>query len=110
LALVTVVRKADPELPDLATEEVLDCQLVGIRQNEGADVTLCPVEHLLLLKGGHGLPGPAAQRLAVAAESLKEQAEGFTLERVARKLAIQRRQVLLETLSEREQFVQSGFG
>ena len=39
LALVAVVRKADSELPDLATEEMLDCQLVGVKQFEGAEVS-----------------------------------------------------------------------
>ena len=108
LALVSVVRQADQELPDLTTEDVLDCQLVGVKQFEGADVALCPVEHLLLLKGGHGLP-PTAQRLAVSAEKLKDQAEGFMIERVARAMAMDRRNALLATLSEREQFVQRGF-
>jgi superfamily II DNA or RNA helicase/DNA-binding XRE family transcriptional regulator len=108
LALVSVVRQADPELPDLADEEVLDCRLVGVKQFEGAEVSLCPVEHLLLLNGGHGLP-PAAQRLALIAEKLKAQAEAFMVERVARSMAIERRERLVTTLPEREQFVQRGF-
>ena len=108
LALVSVVRKADSELPDLATEEVLDCHLVGVKQFEGADVSTCPVEHLLLLKGGQGLP-PAAQRLALTAETLKDQAEAFIAERIARSMAMDRRKALLDTLSEREQFIQRGF-
>ena len=108
LALVHVVRQADPELPDLAIEEVLDCQLVGVKQFEGAEVALCPVEHLLLLKGGHGLPA-AAQRLAVTADKLKEQADAFIVERVARSMAMERRKALLDTLPERAQFMQRGF-
>lgn len=108
LALISVVRQADAELPDLATEETLDCQLVGVKQFEGAEVALCPVEHLLLLKGGHGLPA-AAQRLAVTAGKLKDQAEAFMTERVARQLAVQRRQALLDTLPDREQFIRRGF-
>ena len=108
LALVSVVRQADPELPDLVSEEVLDCQLVGVKQFEGAEVSLCPVEHLLLLKGGHALP-PAAQRLALAAEKLKGQAEAFMVERVSRSMAMDRRKALLDTLPEREQFIQRGF-
>jgi hypothetical protein len=108
LALVSVNRQADPTLPDLATEEVLDCQLVGVRQHEGTELTLCPVEHLLLLKGGGGLP-PAAQRLAVTAEKLKDQAAAFLIERVARGMALERRSLLLATLPEREQFIQRGF-
>jgi len=108
LALVRVLRQADPELPDLSYEEMLDCRPVGVKQSEGAEVSLCPVEHLLLLKGGHGLP-PAAQRLAVTAEKLEEQAKAFMVERVARELAMDRRKVLLDTLPEREQFIRSGF-
>lgn len=108
LALVTVVRQADPEIPEFTNEDVLDCRLVGIKQFEGAEVALCPVEHLLLLKGGHGLP-PAAQRVAIAAERLKEQAESFMIERVARSMALERREMLLATQLEREQFTQRGF-
>ena len=108
LALVGVVRQAEPELPDLAGEEVLNCHLVGVKQYEGTEVALCPVEHLLLLNGGHGLP-PAAQRLAMIAEKLKGQAEGFMVERVARNMALERREALLATLLEREQFIRRGF-
>lgn len=109
LALTNVVRQADAELPDLANEEPLECRLVGVKQFEGAEVFLCPVEHLLLLKGGRGIPGAAAQRLAVNAPKLKDQAEAFTVERVARDMANQRRQGLLATLPERERFIQRGF-
>lgn len=109
LALTNVVRQADAELPDLANEEPLECRLVGVKQFEGAEVLLCPVEHLLLLKGGRGIPGAAAQRLAVNAPKLKDQAEAFTVERVARDMANQRRQGLLATLPERERFIQRGF-
>jgi SNF2 family DNA or RNA helicase len=109
LALTNVVRQADAELPDLANEEPLECRLVGVKQFDGAEVALCPVEHLLLLKGGRGIPGAAAQRLAVNAPKLKDQAEAFTVERVARDMATQRRQGLLATLPERERFIQRGF-
>jgi len=108
VALVRVIRQADPELPELATEEVLDCRLVGLKQFEGVELSLCPVEHLLLLRGGHGLP-PAAQRLAAGAENLRDQAEAFLVERVARDLARDRRNLLLNTLPQREQFIVRGF-
>jgi superfamily II DNA or RNA helicase/DNA-binding XRE family transcriptional regulator len=108
VALVRVIRQADPELPELATEEILDCRLVGLRQFEGVELSLCPVEHLLLLRSGHGLP-PAAQRLAARAENLRDQAEAFLVERVARDLAKDRRNLLLNTLPEREQFIIRGF-
>ncbi|QOJ18489.1 MAG: DUF3883 domain-containing protein [Phycisphaeraceae bacterium] len=109
LALTNVVRQADPELPDLANEEPIECRLIGVKQYEGAEVSLCPVEHLLLLKGGRGIPGAAAQRLAVRAPTLKEQAEAFVVERVSRDMATKHRRQLLDTLAERERFMQRGF-
>ncbi len=108
LALVNVVRRADADISDLATEDVLDCRLVGVKQLEGSEVTLCPVEHLLLLRGGHGLPA-AAQRLAVVAEKLHAQANAFLVERIARGMAVERRDALLATLPDREQFIRRGF-
>ncbi|MBC7347356.1 MAG: DUF3883 domain-containing protein, partial [Clostridia bacterium] len=108
LAQVSVVREADPEFAELAHEEILETRLVGIKQFEGAQIVVCPVEHLLLLKGGRGLPA-AAQRLAVGAHQLQEQAHAFLLERVAREMAVQRRQSLLATLAERESFLERGF-
>ena len=108
LALVSIVREADAELADLAQEEILATRLVGIKQFEGAQIIVCPVEHLLLLKGGRGLPA-AAQRLAVRAHEIREDARAFLVERVAREMAVQRRQSLESTLAERESFVERGF-
>ncbi len=108
LALVSVVRQADREIPDLREEDVLHCHLIGVKQFDGAALTVCPVEHLLLLKGGLGLPA-AAQRLAMMGEALKAQADAFLHERVARAMAIERRDELLASLPEREQFLQRGF-
>ncbi|MBI2202133.1 MAG: hypothetical protein HYU43_09380, partial [Armatimonadetes bacterium] len=108
LALLSIIRKADPELEGLARQETLECRLVGVKQYEGAEVVLCPVEHLLLLKGGHGLP-PSAQRLAVEASGMREHALAFLLERVARELALERKRKILESLPEREGFIRRGF-
>jgi superfamily II DNA or RNA helicase/DNA-binding XRE family transcriptional regulator len=108
MALLSIIRKADAELSELATEEVLECRLVGVRQYEGAEIGPCPVEHLLLLKGGHGLPA-SAQRLAVIANEKKESARAYLTERVARELALERKQRLLENLPEREGLIRRGF-
>jgi superfamily II DNA or RNA helicase len=108
MALLSIVRKSDQALPDLAKEETLECRLVGVKQYEGAEVSICPVEHLLLLKGGQGLPS-SAQRLAVAAKDMKEHALAFLLERVAREMALGRIKSLQESVSERENFIQRGF-
>jgi SNF2 family DNA or RNA helicase len=108
MAILSIVRKADPEIPQLAKEEVLDCRLVGVKQYEGAEISLCPVEQLLLLKGGRGLP-PSAQRLAVAAREQKEVARGFLAERMAREMALERKKRLLTSLPEEERFIRRGF-
>ena len=108
VAVVSVVRDADPELQDLTHEEILECRLVGIKQFEGANIVVSPVEHLLLLRSGRGLPS-SAQRLAVVAKDLTEQARAYLVERVARERALERRKALLSTLSERESFIDRGF-
>jgi len=52
---------------------------------------------------------PSAQRLAIAANEIKERALAFLLERVAREMALERKKTLLESLPEREGFIQRGF-
>lgn len=108
LARLTVVRKADKEMNELGQEETVECRLVGVRQSEGADVSVCPVEHLLVLRGGHGLPS-AAQRLAVVAKEHRELARAYLVERVARAMAVESRSRLLNTVPERETFIKRGF-
>ena len=108
MALLSIVRKSDPELPDLAKEDVLDSRLVGVKQFEGAEIVLCPVEHLLLLKGGQGLP-VSAQRLAVTANDEKELARAYLAERIAREVALSRKKCLEDSIPEREGFIRRGF-
>ncbi len=108
MALIHIVRKADPEIPGLVKDELLDCRLVGVKQYEGAEISLCPVERLLLLRGGNGLPA-SAQRLAVRANEEKNRALAYLSERVAREFALDRRQRLLDSLPEREGFMRRGF-
>ena len=108
LARLTVVRKADPETDELGKEETVECRLIGVRQFEGSEISLCPVEHLLLLRGGGGLP-PEAQRLAVIAEKHRDLARAYLTERVARTMAVERRSRLMETLADREAFIKRGF-
>jgi SNF2 family DNA or RNA helicase len=108
LALVSIVRQADSEIPEFAKEEPLETRLVAIKQFEGSQIIVCPVEQLLLLKGGHGLPA-SAQRLAVSARDMLDHARAFLVERVAREMALKRRERLLSTLADRESFVSRGF-
>ena len=108
LARLTVIRMADPEINELGQEETIECRLVGVCQTEGTDIRLCPVEHLLLLKGGFGLP-PEAQRMAVLGEKQREQVHAYLAERVARTMAVEHRSKLQEALPEREEIAVRGF-
>jgi len=108
LARLTVIRKGDAEIPELVHEETVECRLVGIKQTESAEISVCPVEHLLLLRGGQGLPAQA-QRLAVDASRQREQARAYLTERVCRSLAVECREKRMASLPERETFVARGY-
>lgn len=108
LALVAVVRQADPQVPPLAREELVDCRLVGLRQEAGGPVEPCPVEQLLLLRGGAGMPAEAFTLAGQAAGS-RDQAGKHAASAVAAGMATERRQALRATLDERLDFVSRGF-
>jgi hypothetical protein len=105
---VEVVRQGDPAFPALKQEQMLDCRLVGLRQEPNGDIIETPVEELLLLKAGDGL-GSGALPLVTAANDLNKQAHAYALERVARSLAETKRQALQATLSERLDFLRRGY-
>ena len=108
LALVEVVCQGDPALPGLAQEQMLECRLVGLRQEANGDISGAPVEELLLLRGGDG-QGAKALPLIASVSDLKKLAEAYILERVARNLADAQRQSLLKSLPERLDFLRRGY-
>ncbi len=108
LALVTVVRKADPALKALSTEEVVEQRLVGIRQEEGGTAGVCPVEHLLLLKGSQGVPA-AALSLASSGQASREAARKYARDHVARDLVDAHHTNILADIGERMDFLSKGF-
>lgn len=108
LALIDILRGADANFPELSNEETLECRLVGVKQYEGSEIVICPVEHLLMLKGGRGIPA-SAQRLAASVGEQLELVHAFLLERVAREMGLRHTNRLLESLKDREQFVNQGF-
>jgi Helicase conserved C-terminal domain/Domain of unknown function (DUF3883) len=108
LAAVTVARRADLAHPTLARGEILEHRLVGLRQSEDGAIAPCPVEQLLLLKGGHGVPASAAG-FASRAGRWAEAAGRYAHEQIARPLAEQRRRERLDSLPSRLHFVARGF-
>ena len=108
MALLSVVRKSDPTFAALAQEETLEHKLVGIKQGEGSEIELCPVEHLLLLRGCRGLP-PVGQRMAAVAGTQINLVKAYLAERVAREKAIESKNKLLEAIPERLAFIERGY-
>ncbi len=108
MARLTVIRKADPEISELAHAETAECRLVGVKQTEGAEISVCPAEHLLLLRGARGLP-PGAQRMAVDAHRQRNQARAYLTERVCRTMAVECREKRMAFLPGRESFVRRGY-
>ena len=123
LASIVVTRNADPLLPALSRPETLEYRLVGLRQYLDGQVEQCPIEHLLLLHGASGGSGPGpvdnadghghdmAQILPFVAsiDALLDRAREFALREVAEQIVADRRQSLLASLPERENFIERGF-
>ncbi len=108
LAQVIVARQGDPALRGLNRAEVVEYRLIGLRHEEGGEISECPVEHLLLLRGSADLP-PSAIPFAITAETSCELARAFALGQVAEAMAEQHRSVLRESLPSREAFIENGF-
>ncbi len=107
VALISVVRKADPIQLPLDREEILESKLIGLKQL-GDEVTEAPPEYLTLLKDGEGIPLQAMSLVVKAWESC-ELAKAYALESVAQSLVVERCQALVETLPERESFLKRGY-
>ncbi|MCR4419675.1 MAG: helicase-related protein [Clostridia bacterium] len=109
VALVRVIRQADPALPEVfGREELVETRLVALRQDETGSIAECPVEHLMLLRGASTIP-PAAIPLVSTLAAACEQAKNFVRERIAEAVAATHRQTLLGTLAEREDFIRRGY-
>src|SRR6266571_3616835 len=108
LAQVVVWRQSDPTLQALNRSEVLEYRLIGLRHEEGGEVSACPVEHLLLLRGSDRLPASAISSV-IAADASCELAKAFALAQIAEAMAERHRQSLRESLPDRERFIEHGF-
>lgn len=109
LALVTIHREADPTFEGLMEEEMIECRLIGMRQEEDGTVQLCPIEQLLLLKGTPmGSPASYATFASTVPRALGL-VETYVKEQVASPLAEEWRRRLRESLPTKETFLINGF-
>lgn len=108
LAQLSVSRQADPNFRALARGELLESRLIGLKHSEDGTIEECPVESLLLLRGGHGLSASALEFAKTAPESC-ELAQAFALKHIAESIADARRKELRASLPEREAFLVRGY-
>ena len=87
---------------------LLESRLVGLRQSSDGAVEECPVEHLLLLRGGQGV-APSRVPLATLARGMAADAARFAREEMIEPLAQAHRQQRLNGLPSRMAFVNRGF-
>lgn len=104
---ITVARKPDPERRFFKDKETLESRLVALRQKEDGEFEECPVEYLLLLKGGTGIP-VVLRRFAMSGNSSRELAL-VEMERIASILKEQHRVRIQESIRDRESFIRRGF-
>lgn len=109
LASVTIVRRADPSLAALATDEVLEQSLIAVRQQEDGTMTVRPIEEFLLFEPRTGGFPLDAQRLAVSAQSRIEEARAFTVATVAKEFTQKHRDRLNADLAARIEFLRQGY-
>ncbi len=107
LALFTVEREADPD-GDFPRSEILEYRLVGIRQAKDGTLEECAAQSLLLLKGREGVPISEISWIKLAKNSL-DRVCSYILQQIATKVADERRQSLLVTLEERQDFLKRGY-
>lgn len=109
LASVTILRRADPSLAALKSDEVLEQCLVAVRQHEDGTMTVRPIEEFLLLEPRTGGLPLDAQRLAVSAQGRIEEARAFLVATVAKDFAQKHRDRLNADLASRIEFLRQGF-
>lgn len=109
LAKARIIRRADPSLPALANDEILEQVLVAIRQFEDGRMEARPIEEFLLLEPRDGGLPLDAQRLAISAQGRVEEARGFLISSVAKNLVQRQRDVMNKDLASRIEFLRKGF-
>jgi len=109
LALVSTVRRADQDYPEVfSAEQTLDVRLAAVTQTLDGEIRSCPVELPMVLQLANRVPPaalPATDRVTRAVEAATMHLE----EAVARPTAERLRAGLAASVEERKTFIQAGF-
>ena len=101
LAQASVVRR------DGDRSETIETRPIGLRQESDGTVSLCPLEHLLVLRGVDGI-APGGVPLARMAHGLTKSAEE-SLKETALRMAAEHRARIEESLPERRRWIARGY-
>ncbi|MBI4295298.1 MAG: DUF3883 domain-containing protein [Chloroflexi bacterium] len=109
LALVSTVRRADPEFPEVfASDHVLEMRLVALSQGLNGEPRECPVELLMVLR-----PASYVSPLALPSHDQVSQAllhaRSYLDETVVHPMARGRVEQLIASLNSRDAFILTGF-
>lgn len=109
LALVSTVRRADPDYPEaFGAEQTLDVRLAAITQTFDGTIRACPVELPMVLQLAKRVPPIALPPIDQVTEAI-EAARAHLMEAIARPAAERIAAGLAASIPEREAFVQAGF-
>lgn len=108
LAEISVVRKADLNLPSLAQEETIETRLVALREEANGQIQPCPIESLLLLRGVNNIPSHSLSLASTACSRLPG-IEEYLQSQMIQPLIDQHQQQLRSNLSEQESFKKRGY-
>jgi superfamily II DNA or RNA helicase/transcriptional regulator with XRE-family HTH domain len=109
LALVSIVRRADPEFPEVfGSDQTVEMRLVALNQNLGGEPKECPVELLMVLR-----PAGQVSPLALPSHEQLSQAlvhtRSYLDEKIAHPMVERRAEQMTASISSREAFLQTGF-
>ena len=88
--------------------ETVESRPVGLRQESDGAISICPLEHLLLLRGARGIP-PGSVPLARQARRLTADAEAWLKEDLLSGMAEETRLTIQQELPERLRWAARGY-
>jgi len=108
VARVSLIRRADPELPAFRKDEMLQVSLVAVRQYLNGDIEECPIEQLLVLKGSRSA-APQYGSVIVSAKERVDTARTWIERSIAQTRADQLSQTLRDGLPGQIDFLSRGY-
>jgi superfamily II DNA or RNA helicase len=109
VAVVTVMRRSDPEIAVYRLPQTLEQRLVALRHDAEGNFSRCAVEETFLFQPSTGGMPASAQRVALSIKDRVEEARAYLVGDVARSIAQEHRGRINADLTQRLERVRQGF-